>query len=89
MKIATTMLAATPVAAGAIQAEAKCCIRGTAIGGVAEHYLADRGIPDRRETKAEAFEFLPGPERWLAEPQVRSCFKGNLCERSSPPSLQP
>ena len=44
MKIATIMIAATLLIAGAGQAEARGCINGAVIGGVAGHYLADRGI---------------------------------------------
>ena len=44
MKITTTMIAATPLIAGVGQAEARGWIKGALIGGVAGHYLADRGI---------------------------------------------
>ncbi|ACK81211.1 hypothetical protein [Methylorubrum extorquens] len=44
MKIATIMAAATMLVAGSVQAEAKGCIKGAIIGGVAGHYLADRGV---------------------------------------------
>ena len=44
MKIATTMIVATLLVAGAGQAEAKGCIKGAIIGGIAGHYLAERGV---------------------------------------------
>lgn len=44
MKIATTMIATTLLVAGAGQAEAKGCIKGAIIGGIAGHYLAERGV---------------------------------------------
>ncbi|MBB2964682.1 hypothetical protein [Methylobacterium sp. R2-1] len=44
MKIATIMATATLLVAGSVQAEAKGCIKGAIIGGVAGHYLADRGV---------------------------------------------
>jgi uncharacterized protein YcfJ len=44
MKIAPTVIAAMVFVAGAGQAEARGCIKGAIIGGVAGHYLADRGV---------------------------------------------
>lgn len=44
MRLATTVIAATLFVAGAGQAEAKGCIKGAIIGGIAGHYLAERGV---------------------------------------------